>query len=70
MMGTLVAVAKGSITHRDVYEMLTIPSYASFTNRINVVPSHGLYLANIQFREKCFIDDDGNVPAIRSSEIN
>lgn len=53
IMGSLVAVAKGKITQRDLYEMLTIPAQHSFCNRITVAPSHALYLANIEFRQKC-----------------
>lgn len=53
VMGTLVARAKGHITQRDIYEMLTIPSPKLLNRRINVAPSNGLYLANIEFRESC-----------------
>lgn len=53
VVGTLVAVAKGIITQRDLYEMLTIPSQNSFSNKIMVAPAHGLYLADIEFREMC-----------------
>lgn len=69
MMGALVAVAKGKITHRHIYEMLTIPSLATFSNRINVLPSDGLYLADIEFREKCLIDD-ANMPSVCSENYN
>lgn len=51
MVGTLIAVAENRITHRDLYEMLTIPSKSSFSDKIFVVPSHGLYLTDIKFRE-------------------
>lgn len=54
IVGALVAVAKGRLTKRDLYEMLTIPSQESFSNKISVAPPHGLYLANIEFRPKCF----------------
>lgn len=54
MVGSLIAVAENRITHRDLYEMLTIPSNSSFPNKIFVVPSQGLYLADIEFRQKCF----------------
>lgn len=55
MVGTLIAVAENRITHRELYEMLTIPSKSSFSNKIFTVPSHGLYLADIEFREQ-FLD--------------
>lgn len=51
MIGTLIAAARGRITHRDLYEMLTIPSQKSLCKRINVAPADGLYLTNIEFRE-------------------
>lgn len=54
MVGTLISVAENRLTHRDLYEMLTIPSKLSFPTRIFVVPSHGLYLADIEFRKKSF----------------
>lgn len=54
MVGSLIAVAENRITHRDLYEMLTIPSNSSFSNKIFVVPSHGLYLVDIEFRENSF----------------
>lgn len=57
MMGTFVAAAQHRITLRDVYEMLTIPSNTEFLNRINVVPAHGLYLVDIEFRPKCLLYD-------------
>lgn len=53
VVGTLVATAKGKITQRDLYEMLTIPSQNSFCNKINVAPAYGLYLADIEFRKIC-----------------
>lgn len=55
MIGTLVAAAKGRLTQHEIYEMLTIPSQQSFSNKINVAPSHGLYLTNIEFRPNSFV---------------
>lgn len=57
MMGTLIAIACGHITKRDLYEMLTIPSQDLYTNRIRTVPAHALYLADIEFRQKCLSED-------------
>lgn len=54
MVGSLIAVAENRITHRDLYEMLTIPAKSSFSNKIFTVPPHGLYLADIEFRETSF----------------
>lgn len=52
MVGTLIAVAGGSIKQRDVYEMLTIPSHYSWNNRVNPAPAHGLYLLNVEYPEE------------------
>lgn len=54
IVGTLVAVAKGRLSQRELYEMLTIPSQQSFNSKVCVAPANGLYLANIEFRPKCF----------------
>lgn len=57
MIGALVAVAKGHITQHDLYEMLTVPSQTSFCKKICVAPPHGLYLADIEFRQRCLVED-------------
>lgn len=62
VVGTLVAAAKGKITQRDLYEMLTIPSQTSFSNKINVAPAYGLYLADIEFREMCLTHETQQSP--------
>lgn len=49
IVGALIAVAKGKMTKRDVYEMLTIPSRYSMHKGMNVIGSDGLYLADIEF---------------------
>lgn len=54
LMGALIAAGIGQISQKDVYEMLTIPSKFTY-KKISVAPSHGLYLANIEFCEKCFL---------------
>lgn len=55
IVGTLVAVAKGRLSQRELYEMLTIPSQQSFNNKVCVAPANGLYLTDIEFRPKCFL---------------
>lgn len=56
-------MARGKRTKRDVYEMLTIPSRYSYCSGVIVSP-HGLYLANIEFRNnynkrnECLIDQE------------
>ncbi|XP_031629891.1 tRNA pseudouridine synthase-like 1 isoform X2 [Contarinia nasturtii] len=57
IVGTLVTFAQGNISQRDLYEMLTIPSQNSFKRKITVAPAHGLYLANIEFRERCLTEE-------------
>lgn len=57
MIGTLVAVADGSINQRDVYEMLTIPSHCSWNHKVNPVPAHGLYLLNVEYPEEIYAND-------------
>lgn len=52
MVGTLIGVAEGKITHQDVYEMLTIPSKHSWPQVIKVVPSYGLYLTNVEYNDE------------------
>lgn len=61
LVGTLVAVAKGRITHRELYEMLTIPSQKSFSNKICVAPAHGLFLADIEFRDHCLTQETNEI---------
>lgn len=57
MMGAWIAAAVGRITTRDLYEMLTIPSRHLHGSRITTAPASGLYLADIEFREKCLTED-------------
>lgn len=63
MVATLIAVAEGRITERDVYEMLTIPSKFSFNSRVTVVPPSGLYLVNVEYddEDKRLIEDECDV---------
>lgn len=56
-VGTMVSLAKGHISQRDVYEMLTIPSHNTFNSKIASAPAHGLYLADIEFRERCLVEE-------------
>lgn len=51
IVGTLIAVAEGKITKRDVYEMLTIPSKHAWDASIQIAPPYGLYLARIEYDE-------------------
>ncbi|XP_031629888.1 tRNA pseudouridine synthase-like 1 isoform X1 [Contarinia nasturtii] len=46
MVGVLIAAGNGKLTSRDIYEMITIPS--KNTHKLPV-PSHGLYLSNVEY---------------------
>lgn len=69
IVGALVAAAKGRITERDLYEMLTIPSKESFHKKIKPAPPNGLYLANIEFREKCLIPEQDVIVTNSSNDV-
>lgn len=63
IVGVLIAVAKGKMSKRDVYEMLTIPSKYTQYKGITA-PSHGLYLTDIEFTENF----SGNI--VKNGELN
>lgn len=51
-MGVLVAAAEGSLTEKDVYEMLTIPSYGNWPCNIAFsLPGHALFLTGVEYEE-------------------
>lgn len=49
IVAVILAVAQNRITHRDVYEMLTIPSKNSWCPEAVVAPAHGLYLCQVDY---------------------
>lgn len=51
-MGTILAAAVGTISKRDVYEMITIPSKHSWMPSIGMAPAYGLYLANVEYPDE------------------
>lgn len=52
MMGVLVAAAEGSLTEKDVYEMLTIPSYGNWPCNVAFsLPGHALFLTGVEYEE-------------------
>lgn len=65
MVGVMIAAGNGKLTHRDIYELLTIPSKTSLKIP---VPAHGLYLSNVEYspehlancirNEECVTKDD------------
>lgn len=61
IVNTLISVAKGELTKRDVYEMLTIPTHSW---PCNVAPARGLYLSDIKYVEGstvfCEINENDN----------
>lgn len=51
-MGTLIAVAQGKVTTRDIKFMLEIPSHRSWNPVIKSVPPQGLYLCQVEYDKK------------------
>lgn len=49
IVGTLVRVAQGHLSHKDVYEMITIPSQNTWSSTIHVMPARGLYLCEVHY---------------------
>lgn len=55
-MGVLCAVAEGRINERDVYELITIPSFRTWdalsgqNKRIATAPACGLYFIGINYK--------------------
>lgn len=70
MVGTLVAVADGSIKQRDVYEMLTIPSHHSWNYRVNPVPAYGLYLVNVEYPEEIYANNNSVTELANDNDEN
>ena len=48
-VASLIAVAKGIVTPRDIKFMLEIPSRHSWNPKIKTVPAHGLYLCEVAY---------------------
>lgn len=49
LVGSLVAVAKGKVTNRDLKLMLEVPSHNSWDPRIKTAPPQGLYLCEVEY---------------------
>lgn len=49
MVGAILALAQNRITHKDFYEMLTIPSLNSWSSHAIVPSPFGLYLCNVEY---------------------
>lgn len=47
MVGVLILAAQGTLTSRQLYELLTIPSQRNFA--MQPAPAHGLYLVNVAY---------------------
>lgn len=53
IVGALCAVAEGEIVERDIYEMLTIPSYKMWDDKlIRTAPAYGLYIIGLNYRRE------------------
>ncbi|XP_044260893.1 tRNA pseudouridine synthase-like 1 [Tribolium madens] len=49
MVASLVALAQGKITPKEVKLMLEVPSHRSWNDRIKTVPAYGLYLCDVSY---------------------
>ncbi|KAK5645397.1 hypothetical protein RI129_006697 [Pyrocoelia pectoralis] len=51
-VASLIAVAKGIVTAKDIKFMLEIPSHQSWNPKIKTVPAHGLYLCEVAYSKE------------------
>lgn len=52
IVGALLAAAEGRLTEKDVYEMLTIPSYGSWPCTVAfTAPGRGLFLTSVEYED-------------------
>lgn len=49
MVGAILALAQNRISHKDFYEMLTVPSINSWLSHAIVPSPCGLYLCNVEY---------------------
>ncbi|XP_011336247.1 tRNA pseudouridine synthase-like 1 isoform X2 [Ooceraea biroi] len=49
MVGSLIALGLGKITEKDIMVMLQVPSHDNWDTRIQVIPSIGLHLVNVEY---------------------
>ncbi|XP_029033784.2 tRNA pseudouridine synthase-like 1 isoform X1 [Osmia bicornis bicornis] len=49
MVGTLLALATGKITEKDITIMLQVPGHHNWLTQIHPVPGFGLYLVNVEY---------------------
>lgn len=54
IVGTLIALAQGRITKKDVYEMITIPGTHNWMNQIKIVPGTALYLCEVVYDKELY----------------
>ena len=52
MVAALINVGTGKLTERDINIMLQVPNHRNWDPRIQIVPAHGLYLANIEYSQE------------------
>lgn len=48
-MASLIAVAQGKVTSRDIKFMIEVPSHRSWDTRLKTVPAYGLYLCEVAY---------------------
>lgn len=69
IIGSLIAVGEGTISKRDIYEMITIPSRHSWKN-VRTAPPFGLYLTDIEYNQESEIISKENAMEKRASELH
>ena len=52
MMAVMVAAGRSVISIDDVRRMIAEPVTVSVVDRLRAAPSHGLYLANVEYDDK------------------
>lgn len=50
-MASLIAVAQGKVTARDIKFMIEVPSHRSWNPSIKTAPAHGLYLCEVAYSQ-------------------
>lgn len=57
MIGSLCAIAQGRISEQDIYELLTIPSFKTWTNLyekklVDTAPASALFFVEINYKKE------------------
>ncbi|CAB3382830.1 Hypothetical predicted protein [Cloeon dipterum] len=70
-LSTLITVGQGRISIEDVQRMIDEPGKDSWSSKIFLVPSHGLYLLNVEYNPEDFIfkQENGDITAGKEEKI-